>query len=114
MVKRRRGPLDATFGALADPTRRAIVERLAAGEASISELADPFDMTLPAITKHLAVLEEAGLLVRRKEGRVRHCRMTDEPMREALEWIATHGRFWEDRLDSLGVFLARSREGRLD
>jgi DNA-binding transcriptional ArsR family regulator len=114
MAKHREDPLGATFAALADPTRRAIVERLARGEASVSELADPFKMTLPAISKHLTVLEDAGLVVRRKEGRVRHCTMTDEPMREAVKWIATHGRFWEDQLDSLGAFLARSRQERRD
>jgi DNA-binding transcriptional ArsR family regulator len=111
MVKRDGSPLDATFGALADPTRRAIVERLTRGEASISELAEPFDMTLPAISKHLTVLEDAGLLVRRKDGRVRHCRLIEEPMEDAFEWIATHGSFWEDRLDSLGEFLAKSGRG---
>jgi DNA-binding transcriptional ArsR family regulator len=110
MVKRGRDPLDATFGALADPTRRAIVERLTRGEASVGELAEPFDISLAAISKHLTVLEQAGLVVRMKEGRVRHCRLIEEPMRDALEWIATYGRFWEELLDSLGRFLAESRE----
>ncbi len=103
--------LDAVFGALADPTRRAIVERLTGGEASVGELAEPFDMSLPAISKHLTVLEDAGLLARRKDGRVRHCRLIEAPMRDALEWIATYGSFWEDRLDSLDRFLAKSRKG---
>ncbi len=103
--------LDAVFGALADPTRRAIVERLTGGEASVGELAEPFDMSLPAISKHLTVLEDAGLLARRKDGRVRHCRLIETPMRDALEWIATYGSFWEDRLDSLDRFLAKSRKG---
>lgn len=80
--------LDATFGALSDPTRRAIVERLTRGEASVGQLAEPFAMSLPAISKHLTVLEDAGLLVRIKEGRTRRCRLIEEPMREALEWIA--------------------------
>jgi DNA-binding transcriptional ArsR family regulator len=106
MVK---GSLDATFGALSDPTRRAIVERLARGEASVGQLAEPFDISLPAISKHLTVLEEAGLLVRVKEGRTRRCRLVDERMREALEWMATYGRFWEGQLDSLHRLLARSR-----
>lgn len=111
MVKDR--PLDATFGALADPTRRAIVERLASGEASVGELAEPFDMSLPAISKHLTVLERAGLVERIKEGRTRRCRLVDEPMREALEWIASYGRFWEGQLESLERFLAeRSGPGR--
>jgi DNA-binding transcriptional ArsR family regulator len=103
MVK---GSLDATFGALSDPTRRAIVERLTHGEASVGELAEPFDISLPAISKHLTVLEEAGLVARTKEGRTRRCRLLDEPMREALEWIVTYGRFWEGQLDSLERLLA--------
>jgi DNA-binding transcriptional ArsR family regulator len=110
MVKRAGDSLGATFGALADPTRRAIVERLTRGEASVGELAEPFEMSLPAISKHLSVLEEAGLLVRTKEGRIRHCRLIEEPMRDALEWIATYGKFWEGQLDSLGEFLAKPRK----
>jgi DNA-binding transcriptional ArsR family regulator len=110
MVKRAEDSLGATFGALADPTRRAIVERLTRGEASVGELAEPFDMSLPAISKHLSVLEDAGLLVRTKEGRIRHCRLIEEPMRDAFEWIATYGSFWEEQLDSLGRFLAKPGE----
>jgi DNA-binding transcriptional ArsR family regulator len=106
MVK---GSLDATFGALSDPTRRAIVERLTRGEAAVGELAEPFDVSLPAISKHLTVLEDAGLVARTKEGRTRRCRLIDEPMREALEWIATYGSFWEGQLDSLERFLAEAR-----
>jgi DNA-binding transcriptional ArsR family regulator len=101
--------LDATFGALADPTRRAIVERLTHGAASVGELSEPFDISLPAISKHVAVLERAGLVARTKKGRVSHCRLIEEPMRGALEWIATYGSFWEDQLDSLGRFLAKPR-----
>ena len=97
--------LNATFGALSDPTRRAIVERLTQGEASVGELAKPFDVSLPAISKHLTVLEEAGLVARTKEGRTRRCRLIDQPMREALEWIATYGSFWEVQLDSLERYL---------
>ena len=108
MVRRSGDSLGSTFSALADPTRRAIVERLTRGDVSVGELAEPFDMSLPAISKHLSVLEDAGLLVRTKEGRVRHCRLIEEPLRDALEWIATYGSFWEGRLDSLGEFLARS------
>lgn len=107
MVKSQR--LDATFGALSDPTRRAIVERLTRGEASVGELAEPFDISLPAISKHLTVLEDAGLLVRVKEGRTRRCRLVEDPMREALAWIATYGSFWEGQLDSLERLLAKSR-----
>lgn len=104
--------LDATFGALSDPTRRAIVERLTKGEAAVGELAEPFDMSLPAISKHLTVLERAGLVERTKEGRTRRCRLHEEPMRDALEWIASYGRFWEGQLGSLERFLAESKGGR--
>jgi len=87
--------LDATFGALADPTRRAILARLAEkSEISVTELAQPFDVTLPAISRHLRVLEEAGLLARRREGRVHHCRVVAAPMKPASEWIARYQRFW--------------------
>src|SRR5947208_4241527 len=95
MVKRVEDPLGATFGALADPTRRAIVERLTRGEATVGELAEPFEISLPAISRHLNVLEDAGLLARAKEGRVRHCRLLEEPLRNALGWIAAYGSFWE-------------------
>ena len=101
--------LDATFAALSDPTRRAMVERLTRGEASVGELAEPFDISLPAISKHLTVLEEAGLISRTKHGRTRRCRLIEEPMRDALEWIASYGSFWEGRLDSLEKLLAESK-----
>jgi DNA-binding transcriptional ArsR family regulator len=100
--------LDAVFSALGDPTRREIVKRLAQGDASVSELAQPFEMSLPAVSKHLGVLEEAGLLTRHKDGRVRRCHLVAEPMRDALEWIASYGRFWEEQFDSLGEFLAET------
>jgi len=103
--------LDATFGALSDPTRRAIVERLTRGEASVGELAEPFDVSLPAISRHLSVLEDAGLLVRTKEGRNRRCRLVEQPIHEVLEWIARYGSFWEGQLDSLERFLADSKRG---
>jgi DNA-binding transcriptional ArsR family regulator len=114
MVKRGAGLLDATFGALADPTRRAIVERLSRGEATVGELAEPFDMSLPAVSKHLSVLERAGLVVRMKDGRMRHCRLIEEPMRDAFEWIGSYGSFWEGKLDSLGRFLNEPQSGRRD
>jgi DNA-binding transcriptional ArsR family regulator len=97
--------LDAVFAALADRTRRAIVVRLSEGEASVSELAEPFSVSLPAVTKHLNVLERAGLLDRQKEGRVRRCRLVPEAMREADEWIARYRVFWDARLDSLSAHL---------
>ena len=112
MVKRRADALGATFAALADPTRRAIVERLTRGEASVGELAAPFEISLPAISKHLTVLEDAGLLVRTKEGRLRRCRLREEPLRDALEWIAAYGSFWEGQLASLSGFLAEREAGR--
>jgi DNA-binding transcriptional ArsR family regulator len=113
MVKGR--SLDATFGALSDPTRRTIVERLTRGDASVGELARPFDISLPAISKHLTVLEEAGLLVRTREGRTRRCRLVDEPIREVLEWIAGYGRFWGGtaRLPGAVPRLLEARRGRL-
>ncbi len=97
--------LDSTFHALADPTRRAILARLASGEASVTELAEPFDMSLPAISKHLRVLEKAGLLARRREGRVHRCSMDPEPLKSAADWIAEHQRFWEQSLDRLARYL---------
>lgn len=100
--------LDATFHALADPTRRAIVERLTRGTASVGELAEPFDMSLPAVSKHLSVLEKAGLVVRSREGRVRHCELVEEPLRDAMRWIASYGSFWEGQMDSLERMLSGS------
>lgn len=93
--------------ALSDPTRRAIVTRLAEGEASVSELASPFEVSLPGVTKHLRVLERAGLLSHHKVGRVRYCRLVAEPMREADEWIARYRGFWGTRLDSLAAHFKR-------
>jgi DNA-binding transcriptional ArsR family regulator len=98
--------LDATFAALADPTRRAILARLAqAPGSSVGELARPFAMSLPAISKHLAVLENAGLLARRRDGRIHHCRLVAAPMQTASGWIAHYSKFWESRLDALERFL---------
>jgi DNA-binding transcriptional ArsR family regulator len=104
--------LDAVFSALADPTRRAIVVRLAEGEASVSELAEPFAVSLPAVTKHLAVLERAGLLEHRKEGRVRRCRLVPAPMRTAEDWLSSYRVFWERRLDSLASHLKAAKEAK--
>jgi DNA-binding transcriptional ArsR family regulator len=103
--------LDATFSALADPTRRAILVRLARGECSVTALAKPFDVSLPAISKHLRVLERAGLLARRKDGRVHRCRLVTRPLKEAEEWITRHRQFWEQRLDALAEYLNRSKKG---
>lgn len=97
--------LDRVFGALADSTRRAILERLAHGEITVTELAVPFSSSLPAISKHLNVLEGAGLIVRRHAGRQRICRITPTGMVSAAEWIDHYRRFWNERLDALDVYL---------
>jgi len=99
--------LSTTFTALADPTRRAILARLAAGETSVSELAEPFDMSLPAISKHLKVLERAGLIVRRREAQRRPCRLQAQPLKEAARWIEDYRHLWEQRLDELEAYLDR-------
>jgi len=97
--------LSATFAALADPTRRAILARLAAGETSVTELAEPFDMSLPAVTKHLKVLERAGLIRRGREAQWRPCRLEAKPLREVSDWVERYRRFWEQSLDRLDVYL---------
>ncbi len=103
--------LDTTFSALADPTRRAILARLADfPETSVSDLARPFAMSLPAISKHVRVLEGAGLLSRRKQGRVHHCRLVGAPLESANRWIDRYRRFWEQRLDALEHYLRESQE----
>lgn len=97
--------LDAVFAALADPTRRAIVARLARGESSVKELAKPFKISGPAVTKHLKVLQGAGLIARSKRAQQRPCRLVPEPLREANLWVEQYRRLWEDRLDRLGDYL---------
>ena len=102
--------LDATFAALADPTRRAILARLASGEASVMELAEPFTMTQPAISKHLKVLERAGLVSRHRDAQRRPCRLEAQALRDATEWLDEYRRFWAEsyeRLDELLVDLQR-------
>ena len=106
MVNHLADSLGTTFAALADPTRRAILERLAHGEASVTELAEPFQVSLPAISKQLRVLEEAGLIIREKQGRSRRCRLEAEPMKEAAEWLARYQRYWERQLDFLADYLS--------
>jgi DNA-binding transcriptional ArsR family regulator len=101
------GGLDRVFKAVADPTRRAIVDRLALGEASLTELARPFDMSLPAVHQHLRLLEESGLVVTSKTGRVRSCRLDPKVMRQAEEWLARRRAMWERRLDALDRYLER-------
>lgn len=96
--------LDLTFGALADPTRRSILARLAQGEATVGELAEPHDMSRPAISKHLRVLERAGLVERMRDGRVSRCSLDAVPMREAAEWVDGYRRYWEGQLESLSRY----------
>ena len=97
--------LSATFAALADPTRRAILSRLTSGEASVTELAEPFDMSLPAVTKHLKVLQRAGLISQSREAQWRPCRLRASPMREAAEWMEPYREHWEQRFDRLDDYL---------
>ena len=97
--------LSATFSALADPTRRAILSKLTSGQASVTELAEPFEMSMPAITKHLKVLEKAGLIERGKEAQWRPCRLRAEPLREIEDWVEHYRVFWEESLDRLDAYL---------
>ena len=97
--------LDRTFGALADPTRRAILARLAKGEASVTELAEPFEMSLPAVSKHLKVLEHAGLVSRGRERQWRPARLRATPLKEVAEWTDRYRRFWDERYDRLDEYL---------
>lgn len=106
--------LSATFGALADPTRRAILARLATGEASVKELAEPFDMSLQAISKHLKVLERGGLIVRGREAQWRPCRIETGALREVDEWLVRYRRLWEERLDRLGEYLRELQKSKVE
>ena len=106
--------LSATFAALADPTRRAILARLASRECSVSELAEPFEMSLPAVSKHLRVLERAGLIARRHEAQWRHCRIEARPLKEVADWAERYRHIWEGRLDRLDTYLhqLKAKEGK--
>jgi DNA-binding transcriptional ArsR family regulator len=97
--------LSTTFAALADPTRRAILARLVSGECSVGELAKPFDMSMPAVSKHLRVLERAGLIAQRREAQWRHCRIEGGPLKEVAEWAERYRHIWEHRLDRLDAYL---------
>ena len=97
--------LDTTFGALSDPTRRAILDRLAVRECTVTQLAKPFDVSLPAISKHLKVLERAGMLTQEKDGRVRRCKLDAAPIKDASDWLGKYQQFWLGQLDSLATFL---------
>src|SRR5215472_4012521 len=98
-------PLSVTFGALSDPTRRAILARLALGETSVTELAEPFAMSLPAVSKHLKVLERAGLIARGRDAQWRPCRLQAGPLKDVAQWIDDYRQFWEQRLDRLDDYL---------
>jgi DNA-binding transcriptional ArsR family regulator len=103
--------LSVIFAALADPTRRAILTRLAEGEATVNEIAEPFAMTLPAVSKHLKVLERAGLISRGREAQWRPCRLEAEPLREATEWTSRYRRFWDSSFDKLDAHLKTMLKG---
>jgi DNA-binding transcriptional ArsR family regulator len=104
--------LDHTFGALADPTRRAILARLARGEATVGELAEPFDISLPAISRHLKVLEQASLISNERVGKHRRCRLKPEALTGAQDWLEFHRRFWSGSLDRLAAHLKNSPRAR--
>ena len=103
--------LDSVFGALSDATRRAILEELARGERTVGELAEPFEISRPAISKHLRVLERAGLVQRTPEGRISRCSLDAEPLREAADWVEHYRAFWEGRLDALARYLEAPKPG---
>jgi DNA-binding transcriptional ArsR family regulator len=105
----RTDPLSATFAALADPTRRAILARLASGECSVTELAEPFEMSMPAVSKHLRVLERAGLIARRREAQWRPCRIEGGRLKDVADWTERYRHIWEDRLDRLGTYLQQMK-----
>lgn len=106
--------LSATLSALADPTRRAILARLAQGEATVTELAEPFAMTLPAVSRHLKVLERAGLIARGREAQWRPCRLDPQPLRDVAGWLDPYRRFWEDSFDRLDAYLEELQKGNPD
>jgi DNA-binding transcriptional ArsR family regulator len=110
MVKYEDAVLDRVFGALADPTRRGVLQALAGGSCAVSELAAPSGMSLPGFMKHLRVLEEAGLIAREKEGRVVSCELSAAPMKSAAAWMARYEKFWSDKLDALARYLYQQEE----
>ena len=104
-------PLDAKFAALADPTRRAILARLAEGEASVNELAEPFDMSLPAVSKHLKVLEKAGLISRGREAQWRPARLEPQALKSVADWLEHYRRYWDASFDRLDAYLKKIQKG---
>ena len=113
MVKFNETILDRTFAALADPTRRALLSRLSQTELSVSELAEPFAMSLPAVMKHLDVLSRAGLVTRSKNGRTVACRLSPKPMQEAMAWLSRYQRFWSESFDRLAAFVEEDEAPRV-
>jgi len=109
MVQHQPDPLSATFAALADPTRRAILARLSRGECSVTELAEPFDMSMPAVSKHLRVLERAGLIARGREAQWRPCRIEAGPIKEVADWTERYRHIWEQRFDRLESYLQQMK-----
>ena len=107
-------PLSATFAALADPTRRAILARLASGERSVTDLAQPFAMSLPAVSKHLKVLEKAHLIERSREAQWRPCKLAPEPLKDVSFWLEQYRRHWEESLDRLEEYLKDIQKGQPD
>jgi DNA-binding transcriptional ArsR family regulator len=107
-------PLSTTLSALADPTRRAILARLSQGEATVNELAAPFDITLPAISRHLKVLETAGLISRSREAQWRPCRLQAVPLKAVDDWLERYRRFWDESFDKMGDYLAQITKGKPD
>jgi DNA-binding transcriptional ArsR family regulator len=105
-------PLSTTLSALADPTRRAILARLASGDATVTELAEPFAISLPAVSKHLKVLERAGLIARGRAAQWRPCRLEAAPLKDAADWIEPYRRFWEESLDRLDEYLKEVQAGK--
>src|SRR5713101_2980868 len=103
--------LSTTYAALADPTRRAILARLASGEASVTELAEPFEMSLPAVSKHLKVLERAGLIARSRKAQWRPCRLEAGPLKDAADWLEHYRSFWEQSFDRLDDYLSELQAG---
>jgi len=112
MVKYNNSKLDSIFHALSDTTRRAILARLAIGDALVTELAEPFDMSLPAVSKHLTVLETANLIQRHKDGRIRRCQLNAGPLETAVDWIEFYRQFWEAQLDSLAEYLEENKSDK--
>ena len=106
--------LSNTFAALADPTRRAILARLSRGEANVTELAKPFDMSQPAISKHLKVLERAGLIARGREAQWRPCRLEGEPLRDVADWMEQYRRFWDESFERLDAYLQAIQKEKKD